>query len=405
MFRSMLGFSATLRSRLTAAALVLPLNDNDIARVAAALPGVGDYTRLVVGGPNRFEIVKVTGLAGGAVMIERNVEGTEPAAHVAGSCVSFAWTPMNLADFVTQGFGGAQPAVCEVVAGSDRIQVMQSDCSVTVDLLPHAGAVWRAGNAEYSADSRGEITRHPLTTQLVDGEYVNATVTIRDGYVTAIVSGTNIVYSGGGCCEGGSGSGGAGVPGPQGPQGPQGQPGVQGPAGPQGPQGPRGPQGADGPAGPVGPAGPSGSAVQGGAGAPAANVGNVGDFYIDTINWNIYGTKTASGWGAGRSLIGPQGAQGPQGAPGADGAQGPAGADATQANWSLAQDGNVIYVVGPVGQPFTVESASGMQVVGRTTIPETGRAAQIYPPTATPVPTLLFIKQSGLFLGAGTVLI
>ncbi|MGF6697610.1 hypothetical protein OKW38_002222 [Paraburkholderia sp. MM5496-R1] len=405
MFRPMLGFSATLRGRLTADALVLPLHDNDIARIAAALPGASDYTRLIVGGAHRFEIVKVTGLIAGAVTIERNIEGTEAASHTAGSCVSFAWTPMNLADFITQGFGGVQPAVCEVLPGSDRVEVTQADCSVTVDVPAHAGAVWRAGNAEYTADSRGEITVRPLTTQLADGEYVNATVAIRDGYVTAIASGTNIVFTGGGCCDGGSGSGGTGVPGPQGPQGPQGQPGVQGSAGPQGPQGPRGPQGMDGPAGPIGPVGPGGASVLGGAGAPAANLGNVDDFYIDTISWIIYGPKTASGWGAGRSLIGPQGAQGPQGSPGAEGAQGPAGADATQANWSLEQDGTLIYVVGPVGQQFTVENATGMQVVGPTTIPANGRATQSYPPGASPVSTLLFIKQNGLFLGVGTVVI
>lgn len=204
MFRPMLGFSATLRGRLTADALVLPLHDNDIARIAAALPGAGDYTRLVVGGAHRFEVVKVIGLIGGAVMIERNVEGTQPASYPAGSCVSFVWTPLNLTDFITQGFGGAQPAVCEVLPGSDRVQVTNVDCSVTVDVPAHAGATWRAGNAEYTQDERGEISSKPLVTQVPDGEYVNATIVVRDGYITSIVSGTNIVFTGHGCCDGGN---------------------------------------------------------------------------------------------------------------------------------------------------------------------------------------------------------
>ena len=402
MFRSMLGFSATLRGRLTADALVLPLHDNDIARIAAALPGAGDYTRLVIGGSHRFEIVKVTGLIGGAVMLERNAEGTDAATHTAGSCISFAWTPMNLADFITQGFGGAQPAVCEVLAGSDRVQVTQADCSVTVDVPAHVGAVWRAGNGEYTADSRGEITVRPLTTQLADGEYVNATLTIRDGYVTAIASGTNIVFTGGGCCDGGGSSGGAVSPGPQGPQGPQGQPGVQGPAGPQGPQGPRGPQGMDGPAGPIGPVGPAGSSVLGGAGAPAANVGNVGDFYIDTVNWIIYGPNAPGGWGTGRSLIGPQGAQGPVGR---DGPMGPAGNDGKSANWGIVQSDNQLYIVGPPGESFLVQTLNGTQVVPTLAIPSSGRVSSQFTPGLTPTAQPLFILSNGLFVGAGTVVI
>jgi hypothetical protein len=47
--------------------------------------------------------------------------------------------------------------------------------------------------------------------------------------------------------------------------------------------------------------------VRSGAGAPAAGLGVVGDFYIDTTAEAIYGPKTAGGWGAATSLIGPPG--------------------------------------------------------------------------------------------------
>jgi hypothetical protein len=66
----------------------------------------------------------------------------------------------------------------------------------------------------------------------------------------------------------------------------------------------------------VGPQGLPGKTVINGAGAPAAALGAVGDFYINVTAKAIYGPKTALGWGAATSLIGPTGAQGIQGNPG-----------------------------------------------------------------------------------------
>lgn len=121
-------------------------------------------------------------------------------------------------------------------------------------------------------------------------------------------------------------AGAQGPAGPAGPQGPVGPAGAQGPigltgiAGAPGPQGPAGATGAIGPQGPVGPTGPQG--VQGPAGAngktvlsgttlPATAIGAVGDFYINTSTNQIFGPKTANGWGAGTNLVGPQGPAGP----------------------------------------------------------------------------------------------
>ncbi len=54
-----------------------------------------------------------------------------------------------------------------------------------------------------------------------------------------------------------------------------------------------------------------GLAVLNGAGAPAAALGRVGEFYLDTEATRLYGPKTAAGWGAGVSLIGPPGSTEP----------------------------------------------------------------------------------------------
>ena len=118
--------------------------------------------------------------------------------------------------------------------------------------------------------------------------------------------------------SGQGGSGQAGATGPQGPAGPQGATGPQGPTGPKGPQGPSGAQGATGPSGA---AGKNGSQIYSGSGVPAATLGNIGDYYLDVTTYNLYGPKTANGWGTPMLLRGAQGPQGPAGPAGVPGSQ------------------------------------------------------------------------------------
>lgn len=66
----------------------------------------------------------------------------------------------------------------------------------------------------------------------------------------------------------------------------------------------------------VGPQGLPGKSTLNGSGAPGTGTGSVGDFYIDVTAKTLYGPKTATGWGAPTSLIGPAGATGATGAQG-----------------------------------------------------------------------------------------
>ena len=50
-----------------------------------------------------------------------------------------------------------------------------------------------------------------------------------------------------------------------------------------------------------------------GSTVPAATIGSVGDYYIDLSNVNLYGPKTAEGWGNPVSLRGLQGEKGDNG--------------------------------------------------------------------------------------------
>ncbi len=104
-----------------------------------------------------------------------------------------------------------------------------------------------------------------------------------------------------------------------------------------------------------------------GASAPQSVVGSEGDFYINTATNQIYGPKTASGWGIGTSLVGPQGAQGiqgPQGPAGATGPQGlqgpagPVGATGAQGSSMLSGTGTPASSLGVNGDSY-VDAATG----------------------------------------------
>lgn len=105
-----------------------------------------------------------------------------------------------------------------------------------------------------------------------------------------------------------------------GPAGAQGEQGIQGTAGVDGADGAQGPAGSDGAPG------ADGKTVLNGTVDPTTE-GALGDFYINTTSSEIFGPKSAGGWGTGVSLVGPQGDTGAAGADGATGATGAAGAD------------------------------------------------------------------------------
>jgi hypothetical protein len=75
--------------------------------------------------------------------------------------------------------------------------------------------------------------------------------------------------------------------------------------------------------------GGAGSTVLNGSGVPSSELGSNGDFYINTINYDIYGPKSSGAWGSATSLVGPTGATGSTGAQGATGSTGATGAAGT----------------------------------------------------------------------------
>ena len=99
--------------------------------------------------------------------------------------------------------------------------------------------------------------------------------------------------------------------------------------------------------------GAGGAIVRNGSGVPSSETGSNGDFYINTVNYDIYGPKTAGAWGSATSLIGPTGATGSAGSQGATGATGAAGTNGTNGTNGATGD------TGPAGPGVSSGGTTG----------------------------------------------
>lgn len=95
-----------------------------------------------------------------------------------------------------------------------------------------------------------------------------------------------------------------------------------------------------------------------GEGAPAPALGDDGDFYLDTLNSDLYGPKTLGDWGTPVSIIGPAGPQGIQGVTGAQGPQGIPGPKGVKGDTGLTGATGATGATGPAG----AEGADGSQI-------------------------------------------
>lgn len=84
----------------------------------------------------------------------------------------------------------------------------------------------------------------------------------------------------------------------------------------------QGPEGVKGEQGPVGAAGKDGSVLYSGSGIPNATLGKFGDYYLNKDNGDFYGPKADTGWGTAVSLKGANGTNGSNGTNGTNGADG-----------------------------------------------------------------------------------
>ncbi len=117
--------------------------------------------------------------------------------------------------------------------------------------------------------------------------------------------------------------------------------------------GPQGETGETGPMGPQGIPGKDGALILFGNGTPAETLGNDGDMYLDRAGSELYGPKTDSGWGTPLQLKGEKGDQGDAGAPGSQflsGTVDPSTGEGAEGDYFLNQES---------GDLFGPKSASG----------------------------------------------
>jgi hypothetical protein len=93
------------------------------------------------------------------------------------------------------------------------------------------------------------------------------------------------------------------------------------------------------------------TSVLNGSGVPSNEVGSDGSFYINTVNYDIYGPKVSGIWGSPISLVGPTGTTGAAGTNGTNGATGATGA--TGAQGPQGENGIGIASGGTIGQYLT----------------------------------------------------
>jgi len=96
----------------------------------------------------------------------------------------------------------------------------------------------------------------------------------------------------------------------------------KGDTGPIGPEGEKGDKGDKGDVGATGQKGADGSMFYSGTVVPAATLGKVGDFYFRTNTYDLYGPKTAAGWGKATNIKGEDGKDGRNGTNGTNGTNG-----------------------------------------------------------------------------------
>jgi hypothetical protein len=140
--------------------------------------------------------------------------------------------------------------------------------------------------------------------------------------------------------------------------------GKDGAVGPAGSQGATGAQGAVGPAGPPGANGQNGSVIFSGTTVPATTTGAVGDFYLNISTSLLYGPKTAAGWGSGFALKGPAGTAGAPGNKILNGTGVPASSLGNNGDYYLDVVNYLLYgpkTDGGWGAPVSFKGATGAQ--------------------------------------------
>jgi hypothetical protein len=176
----------TLTEKITSSSPVLSFSGTDTAKLCAALGA--NFSYLTLNTPLGSEIIRVA-CSGGVVTVTRGQGGTNPLAAAKGTCLCFKVNKLVLDNYLPQGY--CEPSI--VTTTPDFIEIIPP-----VD----PSCQWTVNIKQSFIDRFEECCPEDDCTNctVADGVYENAKVTVINGKVCAISNGTNIVYTGGGCC-------------------------------------------------------------------------------------------------------------------------------------------------------------------------------------------------------------
>ena len=177
----------TLTSKLTPTATMLPISPSGKQLLCEKL-GADGHSYLTLSTNLGTEIIRVT-CGGGEIVAQRAQGGTQAVTGPKDACLCFKVNKLVMDEYMPQDF--CQPSI--KTDTSDYITITppeEGKCEWTVNISEEFIERFEACCPE---DDCNNCT-------VADGVYENATITIINGKVCGISNGTNIVYSGGGCC-------------------------------------------------------------------------------------------------------------------------------------------------------------------------------------------------------------
>jgi hypothetical protein len=179
-------FCLTLTDRLTSSQTSLPVSASAKQELCARLGS--NFSYLTLATPLGVEIVRVS-CVNGDIAVVRAQGGTSSVAAAKGTCLCFKVNQLVLDNYLPQEY--CVPTI-----------ITDTPDYITITAPADGSCEWKVNISDAFIDRMNICCPEDECSNCTvsDGVYENAKVTVVNGKICAISNGTNIVYSGGGCC-------------------------------------------------------------------------------------------------------------------------------------------------------------------------------------------------------------
>lgn len=184
------GVCVTLTSKLDSGSTNLTVSQSDISKLCEKL-GDGNHSYLTMNTNQGSEILKIT-CNSSQIVLERGLSGSTALTGSVGRCLCFQVNKAVIDDYITSGL----PEACEPTIVTDNEDV------ITITPPEEGSCEWVISLNEDFLDRLNDCCPEDDCNNctISDGTYENATISVVNGKVCSVATGTNIVYTGGGCC-------------------------------------------------------------------------------------------------------------------------------------------------------------------------------------------------------------